>query len=368
VESDAYGNRYIIAAAVLFAIGFANFLHGCFSNKLMRYVSVVFILTCVIAQYLMIIQYKVTLPYNHPQFSLIAFSRWMQVIFDQPILLLRSTNFFRLIGFEQETWNFIDGIYLLIFPLTQLGCLAGVLYLFSGSIKSKRIFDIIRRPQNVIIAGIITSIVLVCIVAITAPDKSTEEIKRRETYKNLLSTGDSLLAIKNFDAAQISFKQASVLMPNLWTPYFKQGIIFGAQNKFEQAEEQYRIAIAIYPDHPSLLSNYGATLAILGKTREAEPILRNAIRQRPNNANAYNALAQVFMKQEKYQKAGDMLLLAVAVNPNFGTGHANLAMLYAMMNQREKAKAYLEKALELGVNNLTTTNLQKFLQSPLKAP
>jgi Flp pilus assembly protein TadD len=63
-----------------------------------------------------------------------------------------------------------------------------------------------------------------------------------------------------------------------------------------------------------------------------------------------------------------MLLLAVAVNPNFGTGHANLAMLYAMMNQREKAKAYLEKALELGVNNLTTTNLQKLLQSPLKAP
>ena len=368
VESDAYGNRYLIAAAVLFSIGFANFLHSCFSNKLMRHVSVIFIITCVIAQYLMIVQYKVILPYNHPQFSFEAFSRWMQVIFDHPILLLRSTNFFRLMGFEQGTWNFIDGIYLLIFPLAQLGCLAGVLYLFSGSIKSKRIFDIILRPKNVITAGILTSIVLVSIVAITAPDKSTEEIKRRVAYKNLLSTGDSLLAGKNFDAAQISFKQASALMPNLWTPYFKQGIVFGVQNKFEQAEEQYRIALDIYPDHPSLLSNYGATLAVLGKTGEAEPVLRNAIRQQPNNANAYNALAQVFIKQKKYQKAGDMLLLAVAIKPNFGTGHANLAMLYAMINQREKAKAHLEKALELGVNNLTTTNLQKFLQSPLKAP
>jgi Flp pilus assembly protein TadD len=271
-------------------------------------------------------------------------------------------------GFEQGAWNFIDGLYLLIFPLAQLGCLVGVLYLLSGSIKSKRIFDIIRRPKNIVTAGILISIVLVSIVVITAPDKSAEEIKRRVAYKDLLSTGDSLLAGKNFDAAQISFKKASALMPNLWTPYFKQGITFGAQNKFEQAEEQYRIALDIYPDHPSLLSNYGATLAVLGKTEEAEPVLRNAIRQRPNNANAYNALAQVFIKEKKYQKAGDMLLLAVAVNPNFGTGHANLAMLYAMMNQREKAKVHLEKALQLGVNNLTTTNLQKFLQSPLGAP
>ena len=252
--------------------------------------------------------------------------------------------------------------------MAQLGCLAGVLYLFSSSIKSKRIFDVTMHSKNVITVGILTSIVLVSIVAITAPDKSTEEIERRVTYKNLLSTGDSLLAGKKFDAAQISFKKASVLMPNLWAPYFKQGIVFGSQNKFEQAEEQYRIALDIYPDHPSLLSNYGATLAVLGKTEEAEPFLRNAIRQRPNNANAYNALAQVFIKEKKYQKAGDMLLLAVAVNPNFGTGHANLAMLYAMMNQREKAKVHLEKALQLGVNNLTTTNLQKFLQSPLKAP
>jgi tetratricopeptide (TPR) repeat protein len=271
-------------------------------------------------------------------------------------------------GFEQGPWNFIDGMYLIIFPLAQLFCLAGVLYLFSGSIKSKRIFDIILRPKNVVRAGILTSIVLISIVVITAPDKSAEEIKRRVTYKNHLSTGDLFLAEKKFDAAQISFKKASALIPNLWTPYFKQGIVFGSQNKFEQAEEQYRTALDIYPDHPSLLSNYGATLAILGKTREAEPILRNAIRQRPNNANAYNALAQVFIKQKKYQKAGDMLLLAVAVNPTFGTGHANLAMLYAMMNQREKAKAHLGKALQLGVNNLMTANLQKFLQGPFKAP
>ena len=35
VESDAYGNRYFIAAAVLFTIGLANFLHRCFDNKAM---------------------------------------------------------------------------------------------------------------------------------------------------------------------------------------------------------------------------------------------------------------------------------------------------------------------------------------------
>ena len=68
VESDAYGNRYFIAAAVLFTIGLANLLHKCSSNKMMRYLAIAFIVVCVISQYLMIVQYKVVLPYNHPNF------------------------------------------------------------------------------------------------------------------------------------------------------------------------------------------------------------------------------------------------------------------------------------------------------------
>ncbi|HIO23269.1 MAG TPA: tetratricopeptide repeat protein [Nitrospinaceae bacterium] len=363
VESDAYGNRYFIAAAVLFTIGLANLLHRCFSNKATRYISIIFIITCVIAQYLMLVQYKVILPYNHPFFSVEALSRSFQIFFNHPLLLLRSTNFFRLMSFEHAEWDFVDGIYLLIFPLAQFACVMGVLYLFRSSTRSASVLKRIVQPKNLVLAGVLISLVLVGIVGIAAPNKSAREIEKRATYKQLLSTGDALLNKGNFKSAQISFDQASNLMPSLWMPYFKKGIVFGSQNKFKQAEQEYKKGLEVYPDHPSLLASYGATLAALGEMNKAEPLLRAAIRQLPNNSSAYNSLAQVYLRQKKPGKARDMLLLAVTVNPNFGVGHANLAMLYAMMNRRGMAKVHLSKALELGLRNSMTENLQKILQN-----
>ena len=368
VESDAYGNRYLIAAAVLFTMGLANLLHGCFDNKAWRCAAMVFVLVCVVTQYLMIVQYKVTLPYNHPRFSFEALSGITQILFDQPALLLRSTNFFSLIGLEKGALNFVDAMYLLIFPLVQLVCVTGVAYLLGRSTPETFAWKVLARPKNVIVGSILMSLMLVGIVGITTPDKPYREIEKRATYKKLLSEGDSFLTKGDWNSAQVSFEKALVLMPDLWTPYFKQGIVFGAQNKFKQAEKYYRAGLEIYPDHPSLLANYGATLAVLRKVNEAEPVLRASIRQWPNNPNTYNSLAQVYLRQNKHEKARDMLLLAVAVNPNFGTGHANLAMLYAMMNNQSQAKVHLDEALKLGLRNPMIDDLLKILQKSSLKP
>ena len=366
VESGAYGNRYFIAAAVLFTIGLANLMDRCFRNKVMGYATIVFIVACVISQYLMIVQYKVVLPYNHPHFSIEAISGSFQIFSNHPLLLLRSTNFFRLMGFEHAEWDYVDGIYLLMLPLAQFACVIGVLYLFRSSMQNASVLKKILQPKNVVVMGVLVNLVLVGVVGIAAPDKSAQEIEKRATYKQFLSTGNAFLAKGNFESAQVSFNKASDLMPDLWTPYFKNGIVFGRQNKFKQAEQAYRKGLEVYPDNPSLLANYGATLAVLGKIDKAKPVLRAAIRQLPNNPSTYNSLAQVFLRQKKPEKARDMLVLAVTVNPNFATGHANLAMLYAMMNQRNQAKFHLGKALRLGLRNSVTDNLHKILQTPLK--
>jgi Tfp pilus assembly protein PilF len=368
VESDAYGNRYFIAASALFTIGLANLLHKCFRSKVIGCIALGFIAACVISQYFMIAQYKIVLAYNHPFFSIEALSQSFQVFFNNPLLLLRSTNFFRLMGFEHAEWDFVDGMYLLIFPLAQLTCVVGVLYLFGSSTQSLFILKKIIQPKHVVIAGVLTSLVLVGGVRVGAPNKSVQEIEKRVNYKKLLSAGNSFLTNGNINSALVSFDKASEIMPDLWTPYFKQGVIFGSQKKFKQAVQKYKKGHEIYPDHPSILANYGATLAILGETNQSESLLRAAIRQMPNNSNAYNSLAQVYLKKNNPSKSRDMLLLAVAVNPGFGTGHANLAMLYVMMNQRDNAKIHLDKALGLGLRNSMTENLQTMLQNVLPLP
>ncbi len=366
VESDAYGNRWFIPAAVLFTIGLANLLHRCFSNKATRYISIIFTIICVIAQYLMIVQYKVVLPYNHPLFSVEALSQSFQVFFNHPLLLLRSTNFFRLMNFDHAEWDYLDGMYLLIFPLAQFVCVIGVLCLFRSSMQNGSILKVIARPKNVILTGVLSSVLLVALVVSASPKKSIQEIEKRVAYKQLLSRGDSFLANRDYKSAQISFEQASGLMPDLWTPYFKKGIVFGSQKKFKLAEQEYSKAIEIYPDHPSLLANYGTVLSILGENDKAAPFLKAAIRQLPNNYSSYNSLAQVYLRQQKPEKARDMLLLAITVNPSFGAGHANLAMLYVIMNNREKAGAHLGKALELGVKSPMTEDLKKILKNSIQ--
>ena len=271
-------------------------------------------------------------------------------------------------GFDQEPWNFLDWMYLFLFPLAQLICLTGVMFFLGRPIYRMSYRKAIAWPKNILAIGIMTSLILVVTVWFATPDKTPQEIEKRLAYKKHLSEGDNFLSKGSLGSAQVSFEHASALMPSLWSPYFKQGIVFGAQNKFEKAEKQYRLALDIYPDHPSILANYGATLAVLGKTDKAEIFLRNAIRQRPNNSNAYNSLAQIYLTQNKLGKAKDMLLLAVSVNPNFGIGYANLAMLYAMINQSDQAKAYLKIARELGVKNSTVDNLQKILQNSIPTP
>ena len=81
------------------------------------------------------------------------------------------------------------------------------------------------------LAGVLMSLVLVGVVRIGAPNKSVKEIEKRVNYKKLLSTGDSFLANGNVNSALVSFDKASELMPDLWTPYFKQGIIFSSSEK-----------------------------------------------------------------------------------------------------------------------------------------
>ena len=232
--------------------------------------------------------------------------------------------------------------------------------------QSGFILKIIARPKNIILTGILSSMALVALVVNAAPNKSIQEIEKRVTYKQLLSSGDSFLAKRDYKSAQISFDQASLLMPNLWTPYFMKATIFVTQKKFVLAKQEYSKAIEIFPDHPSILANYGATLGVLGESKKAVPFLKAAIRQLPNNYSAYNSLAQVYLSQQKPKKARDMLLLAITVNPAFGKGHANLAKVYVIMNDREKARIHLKKALGLGFRNSKTENLKKILKNSIK--
>ena len=81
-------------------------------------------------------------------------------------------------GFEHAEWDYVDGLYLLIFPLAQFICVVGVLYLFRSTMQNKSVLKKILHPKNVVVTGVLLNLLLVGIVVAAAPDKSVQEIEK----------------------------------------------------------------------------------------------------------------------------------------------------------------------------------------------
>ena len=347
-DSASYGHRHLISALPVMALGLAALLHFGLRSRWLWRAAVMAVVLCVSAQYLMIVQYKVTLPYNHDRFTLTALASAPALIFERPDLLLRSSNFLRLIFLHPSGgWNFLDGLFLGVFPLLQLlgvGIVCRLAFLRDRISAAPWL-----QPKTLAPAGLAGSLILVALVAVAAPTKSEQEIQARLQYKKLLTEADSHLQSQSIEPARSAFERASQLLPDLWNPYFQIGMTWNMQGNLAEANRYYERGLSLNPDNSQVLLNLGDNLRRLGKPRQAETKLQAAIRAWPKNKRAYDALAQLYMGMNRSGEAERMLLAAVRIDPYYGVGHANLAVLYTALHNPSQAVAHLDQAIRLGV-------------------
>ncbi len=356
-DSASYGHRHLISALPVLALGLARLLQWCFDRNKVWPLALGFVGLAVLGQYLMVVQYKVTLPYNHPQFTWEALGNSPSLMMERTGQLLRSTNFFRLIFVDhsQET-DFRDILFTLIFPLAQLIALGLIGWM------AKWIFShhTSLSPKNCMKAGIFSSLLLVVIVAWAAPTLPEKEIQARETYFKHMREGDSFMAKNEMNHARELYKDAARLQPFLWNPYFKIGSTWNVQGRLDEANRFYAKGLELNPEHPVVLTNFGSNLNFMGNFKEAEIKLRAAIRSWPSNKNAYDALAQSLIRMNQPEEAVTLLKQALAIDPNYGPGHANLAVVYTMLKNHEPGRAHLNRAVELGVQSRGMDQLVEF--------
>ena len=84
-----------------------------------------------------------------------------------------------------------------------------------------------------------------------------------------------------------------------------------------------------------------------GKYVQAEMALEQAIELYPAYADAYNALGVVYQRQHQNNKAAEQYLLAIEAEPKHVKARTNLAIIYSDRRQYQKAARQLEKALEI---------------------
>ncbi|MHC4923853.1 MAG: tetratricopeptide repeat protein [Planctomycetota bacterium] len=100
---------------------------------------------------------------------------------------------------------------------------------------------------------------------------------------------------------------------------------------YEAAEQHYRDALAIHPEHEGAWSNLGL----------------------------------IYLQKGEESKAEEHLLRAVEIKPFFSRAHGNLALVYLSQGRREKAAEHYRKALE--GRGLVSKNILELLEGELGA-
>ena len=351
-DSASYGHRHLISALPVFALGLGTLIQrfaGNRSNKI-NLGPVVVCLIAVLAQFCMLVQYKVSLPYNHPQFTLQALSSSLDIFWERPEMLVRSSSFFQvLLSPHPDSWNYLDGMFLLLFPFFQLMSLAFIIFLFHKGFQSTGVLSNLLKPQFILIKAVFVSLLLVVLVAFVTPTMSDSEIQSRLKYLETAKSGESLFREGERDASRIAYTEASQYMPSAWKPYFRIGQTWQGQSNLPEANKYFRMALKFNPGYSPALSMLGNNLKRMGNADEAEKMLRAAIRSWPMNKYAYDSLAHVLATLDRRPEAIEMLKKAISIDPNYGVGHANLAMIYSSLNKNKKSLEHLNRAIQLGV-------------------
>jgi tetratricopeptide (TPR) repeat protein len=367
-DSASYGHRHLISALPVFALGLGNILLRISEagSKWGVRVAIIGGLSAVLAQFSMLIQYKIALPYNHPEFSVKALGATAELLSSRPDLLLRSTNFFKILSLPHpQSWNYIDGLFLFVFPLFQLLGLVGVLVLLKwmgqGSWFQTKVVD----PKFMLGKSVIVSIVLLVIVMVSTPTKTQSEINARMEYQKAIKNGEAHLNSRKIDEARVNYTRAAELMPESWKAYFMLGQSWQAQGRIDEANRFYRKVLVYNPDDSQTRVLLGNNFRRQGKVEEAEEMLRAAIRAWRLNVTAYESLARLLVFQGKREEGIQFFNYALQINPNYGLGHINLAMTYHSLNQEEKSRYHLNRALSLGMKGPAVDQIKSII---LKTP
>ncbi len=364
-DSASYGHRHLISALPVFALGLGTLLQRFSGDKQKKIKAgpVAVCLIAILAQFSMLIQYKVLLPYNHPQFTLKAIGSTFDVFFGQPELLMRSSNFFKVISSAHpDSWDYVDGMFLLVFPFFQLLSLVFVAFLFQRAFKEGGTLSAFLNPKFIIIKSIFISVILMVLVAFAAPTKPESEIQSRLKYIEAAQSGESLFKGGEMDASRIAYTEASQHLPIAWKPYFRIGQAWQRQGNLQEANKYFRMALKFNPDLSPALTMLGNNLKRMGNAVESEKILRAAIRSWPMNKFAYDSLAHVLATQNKRPEAVKMLKHAISIDPNYGVGHANLAMIYSSLNENKKGLEHLNRAIQLGVQGPVIDRIKSLIE------
>ncbi len=125
------------------------------------------------------------------------------------------------------------------------------------------------------------------------------------------------LALRQRDPAEAeaALRRAAVMVPRDPDAHFHLGNLLREQNRIGAAIESYERALALAPDHPSLLNNYALALDATGAGQEAQTLYRRILNTRPEHPQALRNLAHSLCGARRFAEAAALCMRYLQLHP-----------------------------------------------------
>jgi tetratricopeptide (TPR) repeat protein len=128
------------------------------------------------------------------------------------------------------------------------------------------------------------------------------------------------------------------------------GAMYYFDQKYNEAEKEYLLALKISPTEAMVNNNLGLIYLMRGDKIKAEEYFKKELVLCPNYDNAHANLAMVYYQNGDKEKAEEEWLATVEINPDHKETLKNLAIYYSQVKKDPvRAKYYYSEAVKRGV-------------------
>lgn len=185
-----------------------------------------------------------------------------------------------------------------------------------------------------------------------------------------ITIGDLLRRDEKFVDAVAAYDRAFKLYPdgdpNNWILYYTRGIALERAKMWPRAEADFKKALEINPDDPSVLNYLGYSWLDRNENlTEARRLIEMAYKKRPDDGSIVDSLGWAMYLMGEYAAAVVQLEKAVELQPSDPTINEHLGDVYWKVGRRNEARFQWRRAISLATEETQKTALRAKLDQGL---